>query len=307
MRPFKKTTGVAALAVVALALASASSGAQNPAAITIGTAAFCASPQCITTATPYPSTIVVSGGPTSISEVTVGLNGIVHPHPDDVDIAVDGPGPQSVMLLSDAGGDHMLDQDMVFSDGAAVSAPDSTDITSVASPYKPSNYANNSAGCPDITSGTPADSFPGGPASPSATLAAFNTTNANGTWSLYVVDDCAGGAGSIDSGWSIVFTGPTGVVLKSFVGKVRRGVVTLRWRTASEAQVLGFNVFREAAKRVKLNRSLIRAKGAGSLGAATYSLLDKKARRGTTYTYSLQIVSLNGKRTMQGFARVRAR
>lgn len=57
---------------------------------------------------------------------------------------------------------------------------------------------------------------------------------------------------------------PTAVVVRSF-SAVRSGlVVTLRWRTGSEAALLGFKVYRErAGVRKRLNQRLLPA-GAGS-------------------------------------------
>jgi hypothetical protein len=307
------TVGIVAAA--ALALAGSSSGYSAPPAITINTSAFCASAQCIATATCtsglgtcYPSSISVAGGPTTISKVTATLLGIFHRHPDDVDVALQGPTGTSVMLMSDAGGDFTVDQDMSFDD-LGVALPDTADITALAGPYKPTGYANNNTSCPDISVGqTPADQFPSGPSSFGANLGAFNNTNGNGTWSLYVVDDCAGGAGAIGSGWSLALSTPTAVTLVQFVAKPVRRNVIVRWRTSSEVDVLGFNVFRAGPRKlVKINRALIAAKGGGPLGGASYRVVDKAVRRGITYTYKLQAVSLGGKRVWQGYARVTAK
>ncbi|MFQ3632462.1 hypothetical protein, partial [Roseiflexus sp.] len=55
-------------------------------------------------ATPYPSTIEVSGLSSSIVSVAVRLNRLSHTFPDDLDIVLVGPSGQAIMLMSDAGG-----------------------------------------------------------------------------------------------------------------------------------------------------------------------------------------------------------
>jgi subtilisin-like proprotein convertase family protein len=293
----------------ALALAAVSTAStSNPGAIAISTSAYCGSAQCLTTATPYPSTINVSGGPASITNVTVTILGLSHPHPDDLDVALVGPNGSAVKLMSDVGGDFTVDQDLTFDDNGAV-LPDAIDISNVAGPYKPTDDPNTSTSCPDIASGTPADVFPSGPSTFASTLgAAFGGSNSNGDWKLDVVDDCAGGAGSIDSGWSLTLSNPTVVTLRSFVARAKHRRVTLHWTTASEADVVGFNVYRfGGTSSTRVNRVLILAKGGGPLRGATYGLLDRTARPGMTYTYRLEVVSSLSKRSWQGFARVRAK
>jgi hypothetical protein len=98
-------------------------------------------------------------------------------------------------------------------------------------------------------------------------------------------------------------TGPTAVKVASFTATGARGSVALRWRTASEANVLGFNVWRYAdGKAAKVNRTLIAAPG--NARGSTYRLVDRAARAGT-YRYRLQAVSLAGKRSWIATARVR--
>ena len=48
----------------------------------------------------------------------------------------------------------------------------------------------------------------------SSLLSLFNGTNANGTWSLYVLDDAGGDIGSISGGWDLTITDDeiTGVI-----------------------------------------------------------------------------------------------
>ena len=91
---------------------------------------------------------------------------------------------------------------------------------------------------------------------------------------------------------------PTAVTFSSFRASRTASGVLLRWRTAQESRLLGFNVYRSG---VKVNRMLIAARGSGAVGAA-YRLRDASARRGATYTYRLQVVSLDGTRAWLGTA-----
>ncbi len=160
---------------------------SNPAPITIPSSG---------TATPYPSTINVSGVPTGhvITKVTVTLSNYNHTWPDDVDVLLVGPGGQQCILMSDAGGSvDAVNVNLTFDDAAAVSLPDSTAITT--GTYRPTNYVSP-------------DNFPApGPGSVTQPLnpplSVFDGTNPNGTWSLFVVDDVGGDAGNINGGWSI--------------------------------------------------------------------------------------------------------
>jgi hypothetical protein len=94
---------------------------------------------------------------------------------------------------------------------------------------------------------------------------------------------------------------PTAVVLRAFSASPTRAGIRLRWRTASGAETLGFNVYREQrGKRVKLNRALIASGFAESSAANTYSFLDPSAQSGAIYTYRLQAVSRGGMRVWLG-------
>ncbi len=140
-------------------------------------------------ATPYPSTITVDSAPGTVAKVTVTLNGFNHTYPLDVDILLVGPGGQSVILLSDTGGaTDVKDATLTFDDDAPTSVP--SVITS--GTYMPTN-------------GGMSDTFPGpAPEAPyGSTLSVFNGASAEGTWSLYAVDDFSSDDGGISGGWSL--------------------------------------------------------------------------------------------------------
>jgi subtilisin-like proprotein convertase family protein len=150
-------------------------------------------------ASPYPSSISVSGLFGAITDVNVKFENIGHTHPDDLDIIVVSPSGDSVILMSDAcGATDFEDFDWTFDDQAAANMPDSPAGACTSFFYKPSSY--------DAGSDTWPAAFPG---PHGTTLSRFNGENANGTWYLYVRDDVGGDVGDIEGGWSITIqTGP---------------------------------------------------------------------------------------------------
>jgi beta-glucosidase len=91
----------------------------------------------------------------------------------------------------------------------------------------------------------------------------------------------------------------TAVTLRSFsASRVGAGSVALRWRTGSEARLLGFNLYRE---RTRLNKALILARHATG---GSYSYADHLSR-GTSTRYRLQAVKLDSAWIWLGSATVR--
>ena len=255
-----------------------------------------------TKATPYPSAIAVSGLAGTITDVNVTLNGLTHSAPDDIDVLVTSPGGGKVLVMSDAGDTFPVSQaiNLTFDDSASSSLPDSTSLSG--GTYKPTNHGSTGADDPfcvgepdETTAGFPTPA----PASPySSALSAFQGQVANGTWNIYVTDDCAGGTGSFASGWTLDITmGPTAVTVAGLTSWPVKGGVRVHWRTSVETQIAGFNVYRANAK---LNKRLISARHAGVARGDAYSLVDRKVRKGGTYTYRLQVVGLDGKRSWFG-------
>jgi hypothetical protein len=82
------------------------------------------------------------------------------------------------------------------------------------------------------------------------------------------------------------------------------GGVTVRWRTGTEVDTLGFNVYRQVrGKRVRLNRGLLPA--LGGLGGSSYSYRDRRAPARAA-RYWVQDVAIDGTRTWHGPVRVAA-
>jgi len=146
-----------------------------------------------TAASPYPSTINVSGLSGIISKVTVKYTGLTHGYPSDIDMMLVAPDGTRAVIFSDAGGKFPVSNlTVTLDDGAASSLPNDSAIASGS--YRPTNYSTG-------------DTFPApAPSTPAAVLlSTFNGLNPSGVWSLYVVDDSISDSGSIGS-WSLTIT-----------------------------------------------------------------------------------------------------
>ena len=102
---------------------------------------------------------------------------------------------------------------------------------------------------------------------------------------------------------SLTVTTPTAATFRSAsAARTAKGVL-LRWRTGTEADLLGFQVYRSRGHSWKrLTRSLIVAKG--SVAGASYRFLDRTARRGVAYRYRIKAVNRDGTTSWFGPVRV---
>jgi subtilisin-like proprotein convertase family protein len=151
-------------------------------------------------ATPYPSTIEVSGLTGAISDVNITLTNINHLNPDDLDILLVSPSGKSIMLMSDAGGTtDLVNVTITLDDAAATQLPDSTAITTGS--FRPANFGSGD----NIADVLPFYSNAGS-AGPTTLASAFNGTGPNGTWKLYIIDDATASAGNIGGGWALDIT-----------------------------------------------------------------------------------------------------
>ena len=146
-------------------------------------------------ATPYPSTIAVSGAQGTIQGMSVKLKGLSHTFPGDLDIMLVAPNGAHAMLMSDVGATNDLSNaDLTFSMDALASMV-------AGGPNGSGTYLPTHPNIGDpMPSPAPADDGVIG-------LAAFNGQSPNGTWSLYVVDDTIGDSGSVAGGWELTFRG----------------------------------------------------------------------------------------------------
>lgn len=109
-------------------------------------------------------------------------------------------------------------------------------------------------------------------------------------------------------GTGVVLTGggPTAATgLQSFRASSAPKGVIVRWRTRSEGDALGFNLYRGTVKKVRLTRHLVRASGNGR--GHSYSYLDRSARKGKSAPYYLEVVERSGSKVMFGPAVTAAR
>ena len=141
-------------------------------------------------ATPYPSTVAVSGVTGTISNIRVSVTNLNHTFPSDIDVVLFGPtGAHSIIFTDAIGTGGVTGRNYTFQIGATALP---TSGAPASGTYGVVNGGSWSG------SGTPG-------AVSSANLNNFLGTNANGTWSLYVFDDAGGDVGTIGS-WNLEIT-----------------------------------------------------------------------------------------------------
>jgi hypothetical protein len=151
----------------------------------------------------YPSHIDVRNLSGNTTDVNLKLGGFTHTFPDDVGVLVVGPGGQKALLMSDVGFNFDTSSvNLTLDDEATNSLPDNDQITS--GTFKPTQGTVTAA---PSDCAVPANFPAPAPAGPYATsLSAFDGTNPNGTWDLYVIDDCDADNGGFGGGWSLEIT-----------------------------------------------------------------------------------------------------
>ncbi len=142
---------------------------------------------------PYPSAISFSSVPGLVRNMTVTLNSFSHTYPGDVSVLLVGPGGQSVVLMSSAGGGTGASGITLSFNDAGVSLPANDALTST-TVYRPTNYGIGSLPAP----------APSGPHGGS--LSTFYSDSPNGTWQLYVYDSMDSDGGNMAGGWSLQLT-----------------------------------------------------------------------------------------------------
>lgn len=151
-----------------------------------------------TEASPYPGVKFVTGGPASITKVTVSLNRWNHGNYAECYFLLVSPSGTSVLIVGkvmDAAFDS-FERLFVVDDDAASPFPEfSRPATIGPHTYQPTLYG------PQITFPSPA------PAGPYATtLATFAGEDANGAWNLYVCDNQAVNGGYLSNGWDLTIS-----------------------------------------------------------------------------------------------------
>jgi|1186.fasta_scaffold56410_2 subtilisin-like proprotein convertase family protein len=175
---------------------------SNPAPITINDNA---------NASPFPSTINVSGMTGTLSDVNVTLNGLQHTAVQDIGVALVTPSGLGLEVMADVGFDLAPGVTYTFDDGAPTQFPFNS--TPPSGSYRPAVHFRGSDFFPSPCLYTSMLKAPPD-GSPQGTLASLNGVDPNGTWELCVRDFVMDDSGSIGGGWSIDLStppaGPTG-------------------------------------------------------------------------------------------------
>jgi hypothetical protein len=105
---------------------------------------------------------------------------------------------------------------------------------------------------------------------------------------------------------AVMDTNPLAATVTGFSARRSGTRIVLRWRTGSEVDTLGFDVFRQrgTGSRVRVNRRLLPALGA--VAGSSYSFTDRRAPRHRAVRYWLQDVDTHGVRTWHGPVQVGA-
>ncbi len=177
-------------------------------------------------ATPYPSTINVTGAPTVNGGMRVTLYDLTHASPGNIDILLVGPLGQKMIIMGDAGGSASIvnPTTLTFQDSAGIVLPHSTLIGT--GKYEPTTWV---AGQPDFAAPAPIGPYsePGSVVGGTPSFASvFGTANPNGQWSLFVRDDgsptFAPLTDQVAGGWGLQFNLPTAADV-SLSGRVMFG------------------------------------------------------------------------------------
>ena len=150
-------------------------------------------------ATPYPSTINVTGMSGTITNLTLTLSKIYHQWIKDVHMLLVGPTGQAMVVFSRVSANPVTNVTATLTDASPYVLPESFELWS--EQFKPTDWATTNGSFSDNNFPAPA---PGGPYGPVNFASSFNGLAANGTWSLYVYDDHAPSQGGIAGGWSLM-------------------------------------------------------------------------------------------------------
>lgn len=146
-------------------------------------------------ASPYPSVVTVAGITDPVLGVTLTLNALSHEWVSDVDILLESPTGETMIVLSDAwsgSNDPPIVATLKFED-AAVDTPPTSGLPPASGAFKPVNHSSG-----DVFD-APA---PVGPYS-DPPLSGFAGVNANGDWKLWIDDDAGSDPGQLLGGWTL--------------------------------------------------------------------------------------------------------
>ena len=100
---------------------------------------------------------------------------------------------------------------------------------------------------------------------------------------------------------------PTGMEISEFRAAVQPSSITLTWRTETEVDIMGFAVLRrEGMGPLAVLTDAIWAQDAGMPVSHSYAFLDEDFQPGARYVYQLQVIRLDGTRTLAAEITIRA-
>ena len=144
---------------------------------------------------PYPSAKSFDLEGRAITDLNLKIDGFHHPRPDDVDVVLQSPSGQAVMVFSDACGDGFrFHANWLFDDEANFGLNDNGGPDCSAVQQKPSVFG-------EVESLPP----PAPPGPYATSLSAFDDLGGVNNWRLYVNDDTTGVSGYVTF-WEIVAT-----------------------------------------------------------------------------------------------------
>ncbi len=144
---------------------------------------------------PYPSAKSFDLEGRAITDLNLKIDGFHHPRPDDVDVVLQSPSGQAVMVFSDACGDGFrFHANWLFDDEANFGLNDNGGPDCSAVQQKPSVFG-------EVESLPP----PAPPGPYATSLSAFDDLGGANNWRLYVNDDTTGVSGYVTF-WEIVAT-----------------------------------------------------------------------------------------------------
>lgn len=139
-------------------------------------------------ANPYPSSILVSGINHPVSSIQIRLNELTSAHPDDIDILLESPTGQKMVIMSDAGGaDDVSNITLTLEDNALLLLPGIGPL--VTGSFRPADFIGGS----NFDSPAPPPPYEQPEIFGSSTLNGTFLTglpaSLNGTWNLWIMDD----------------------------------------------------------------------------------------------------------------------
>jgi hypothetical protein len=144
-------------------------------------------------ASPYGSTVNVSGMRGQVIDVNLILRNVSHQRPEDISVMLSHAG-RSTVVMRDAGGDTALrNTNIVLDNDASENLPSSAPIVGNRAYFPQDHDAAN----PPFGGGAPSSNDASG-----EYLEFFNGATANGAWTVWVRDNQAPIGGSID-GWQL--------------------------------------------------------------------------------------------------------